>query len=627
MVFATDEPVNNLTVTQLTLENGSVGEQVFKGSTLKGTLTVKNEDNCAFNDTIYVALAKGLNEVDSLYEVAIGAGETKDVAFEFRGLKNGYSYTLKALMGAEKILFYESPELECEMAVPEMPDDDSEDVANHDLTHYEYWFDDDFTSRQRVSISGTKKDIVTAISTDGVHGGPHIFNMRLRQDDGSYSPVSSSVFMKGGMTTNSDTYIDYWFDDDFDNKQALTLSGGQTRLEDAVSCAGLTDGLHTLNMRLRISEDAFAGYSSISSTVFYKNIDNKVAKMMYWFEEDFEHRVTTDLPSAGASGLTTLTIDLSDMRKFPIGLHRLNLCFATAAGTIVSPPYKFVVLKMVSGTVNKLEYWVDDNYDGRKTISGIFETIDGEFVFADPFSLADVPFGSHTVNCRAVMDGGYSSVSSAHVMRVGKGATDKIEYWVDNNLADAKTVSGTYDPATGEYVFVNPFDLSDVSNGIHRVYYRVVSVPGEPVTAVNKMAVIVKSMYGPGPALMTSYSIVADDETELASGTLNMAQEVEFNYTVDASSLGEGTHTLTTTFWNTYGGSVTDVSSVWVTGPLTGDVNSDGQVGIGDIVAITNFMAGNANGISLLKADVNGDGQVGIGDIVAITNIMAGVGM
>jgi hypothetical protein len=26
------------------------------------------------------------------------------------------------------------------------------------------------------------------------------------------------------------------------------------------------------------------------------------------------------------------------------------------------------------------------------------------------------------------------------------------------------------------------------------------------------------------------------------------------------------------------------------------------------------------------RADVNGDGQVGIGDIVAITNIMAGVG-
>ena len=57
-----------------------------------------------------------------------------------------------------------------------------------------------------------------------------------------------------------------------------------------------------------------------------------------------------------------------------------------------------------------------------------------------------------------------------------------------------------------------------------------------------------------------------------------------------------------------------------------GDVNGDGEVGIGDIVAITNVMAGiNADEAAKKAADVNGDGEVGIGDIVAITNIMAGV--
>ncbi len=66
---------------------------------------------------------------------------------------------------------------------------------------------------------------------------------------------------------------------------------------------------------------------------------------------------------------------------------------------------------------------------------------------------------------------------------------------------------------------------------------------------------------------------------------------------------------------------------------VEGDVNGDGEVGIGDIVTITNVMAGifaegmDEEGIAALKAaaDVNGDGQVGIGDIVAITNIMAGI--
>ena len=59
---------------------------------------------------------------------------------------------------------------------------------------------------------------------------------------------------------------------------------------------------------------------------------------------------------------------------------------------------------------------------------------------------------------------------------------------------------------------------------------------------------------------------------------------------------------------------------------IKGDVNNDGQVGIGDIVAITNVMAGIETDAGIVsRADVNADAQVGIGDIVAVTNIMAGV--
>ena len=57
---------------------------------------------------------------------------------------------------------------------------------------------------------------------------------------------------------------------------------------------------------------------------------------------------------------------------------------------------------------------------------------------------------------------------------------------------------------------------------------------------------------------------------------------------------------------------------------VPGDVNGDGQVGIGDIISVTNYMAGEFNGITLEQADVNLDGEVGIGDIITITNIMAG---
>ena len=58
---------------------------------------------------------------------------------------------------------------------------------------------------------------------------------------------------------------------------------------------------------------------------------------------------------------------------------------------------------------------------------------------------------------------------------------------------------------------------------------------------------------------------------------------------------------------------------------MVGDVNGDGEIGIADIVAITNVMAGNeTNSGRTARANVNGDTSVGIADIVAVTNIMAG---
>ena len=72
--------------------------------------------------------------------------------------------------------------------------------------------------------------------------------------------------------------------------------------------------------------------------------------------------------------------------------------------------------------------------------------------------------------------------------------------------------------------------------------------------------------------------------------------------------------------------SAQNAPDVITAGYARGDVNGDGTVGIGDIVAITNIMAGiETNPDYIARADVNGDQSIGIGDIVTITNIMAGI--
>ena len=57
--------------------------------------------------------------------------------------------------------------------------------------------------------------------------------------------------------------------------------------------------------------------------------------------------------------------------------------------------------------------------------------------------------------------------------------------------------------------------------------------------------------------------------------------------------------------------------------PVEGDVNGDTQVNVGDIMAIINYMVGQAN-MGVDVADVNGDGNVNVGDVMSVINIMAG---
>ena len=58
---------------------------------------------------------------------------------------------------------------------------------------------------------------------------------------------------------------------------------------------------------------------------------------------------------------------------------------------------------------------------------------------------------------------------------------------------------------------------------------------------------------------------------------------------------------------------------------IKGDVNGDGKVNVGDIMAVINVMAGQGGEAEKAAADLNGDGSVNVGDIMAVINIMAGI--
>jgi len=70
-----------------------------------------------------------------------------------------------------------------------------------------------------------------------------------------------------------------------------------------------------------------------------------------------------------------------------------------------------------------------------------------------------------------------------------------------------------------------------------------------------------------------------------------------------------------------------NIQNVTITGsgdePLLGDVNGDGEVSIGDVSALIDYLLGHEGAVANVKdADLNNDGEISIGDITAIIELL-----
>lgn len=466
-----------LEVTNFTLRDGDVSSGLIDGTSVRGTLYMKNGD----------AVTKKANVIIGLVDVETGAKKTKTVSvtiapnstvgysFGFGNLTPGHHYEVTAsyVSGTE---FYRSSPLLCSTdGMGEI------EAGNEALSGYEYWFDDDVDGHQWVGLSGNDAVIRASIDTRGLSGGLHRFNFRLKRSDGAYSAVTTSTFLN--MKAESEGRIVYWFDNNSD-KSAST-------------------------------------------------------------------------PIADTEDEQAVTLDLQDIEKFPLGFHQLNMRVATP-GKSLSSVYSARVLKMASGDADQIEYWIDGNYaTTRKTVDGHVASYDDKYmIFTDPFDLSDVPAGMHRVYYRAVSQSGLSStaVSMTPVM-VGGGEATQLEYWFDGDRDNHKgTLTGTAADGTEKaYNFEQDLNLSSLSEGMHRMYYRAVNSNGVTASAVSMTPVMVKSMYAQdysSPKIL-GYSIAVDNDTPRIREFSTPKSIVDMEHILNARNLSVGNHKVKAKFWNT----------------------------------------------------------------------------
>jgi len=275
----------------------------------------------------------------------------------------------------------------------------------------------------------------------------------------------------------------------------------------------------------------------------------------YWIDDNFSAR-----KSAGLSGYEA-DIDVAiDASRLGNGLHKL--CFRVQQSDgMYSPVTTHYFFKAQVSNGGKLEYWFDGN---RKKINTVdcHVSSDGEaYLYTSGLDLTAVTPGYHTMFYRFTNDDGTTSsaVSVASVFVTSNLSNGgKLEYWFDDDRENVNMVDGKVASTGDALIFNSALDLKDVSQGMHRMYYRLVDAKGKPNSAVSMTPVMVKSKYsidGAG-AQMTKYSIAVDDEEPAQFSFHQTGNLVDLDHPLDVRHLSKGDHKLNLKLANSVGNNV-----------------------------------------------------------------------
>lgn len=215
-----------------------------------------------------------------------------------------------------------------------------------------------------------------------------------------------------------------------------------------------------------------------------------LSKLEYWFDQQVGSRQSQSL--SGYEQTLNLRPSTSGLKQ---GLHWLHVRVLGSDGTysgISSKPF----IKANPSDGNTLEYWFDEDYENHATtdISAAGELTEISTLL-DLRSIEQFPIGFHRLNFRvATASGQHSAVASAYVMRVGGGEANGVEYWVDDDVDHSRYAEGA-PTGDGQYLILDQLDMTKVSPGLHRLYYRASSLSNRNVGAVSMAPIMVKSRY------------------------------------------------------------------------------------------------------------------------------------
>lgn len=243
-------------------------------------------------------------------------------------------------------------------------------LGQNSIQSYEYWFNGNYAAKQlQTVVPAAQYTLNTAIPTNALPAGLHVFNVRFKDDSARYSPTISQFFYKQSVAASGTAAMNayqYWFDNQFASAVTQSVATAATlQLNVPLSATALPDGLHLLHIRFR---DNANQWSSTVSQFFYKaatvssGSENKMQAYQYWFDGNYAQASTVSISPASEYQLSAAlpTASLSE------GLHVLHVRFKDQRNQWSSAISQFVyTAKAAAGTANNalrnMQYWFDND--------------------------------------------------------------------------------------------------------------------------------------------------------------------------------------------------------------------------------------------------------------------------
>ena len=307
-------------------------------------------------------------------------------------------------------------------------------TAQTSVSKGEYWFDQQYDSRQTFTLTGGVWN--QQIDVSHLDAGLHVLSIRVSTDDNRWGSVLSKYFIKPQIEGTESTLAqyEYWIDQQFDKKVTGTFAEGGI-INCDLELPALTSGLHAISFR---AIDNNGQASPVVSKYFIvpqvdSSEENEVTAYRYWIDDEEAIEGAVE-----AGGIANIERDITSLSK---GLHRVSYQVKDKFNRYSPVCTSFFMVGLDPSATNRIvayEYWFNDLPHKRVEVEAAnVVTIDEELsiVNVEPETvLADYQFDvknkqvifTHDVlfNFRAINNAGVGTETLTEIIKDYKSVMD-----------------------------------------------------------------------------------------------------------------------------------------------------------------------------------------------------------